>query len=152
MTRLMNLWIVKFLREVIRRFNEDQGAVLAGYIAYASMLAGFPFLIFSISVLGLVLDPDDECEYTSAPRVALDIDGIGVLEITPLTAEVIDQLPTWQGTQVTGGQLYGGRFTDDAAYLTLVTPSCRVLALPGAHVDEDHVADVLSQLEADWQV
>ena len=101
--------------------------------------------------LGVVIDPDDECELTTAARVALSIDGIGVLEVTPLTAEVIDQLPTWQGTEVAAGQLYGGRFTDDAAYLTLVTDTCRVLAMPGAHADEDHVADVLSQLEADWQ-
>jgi len=83
--------------------------------------------------------------------VALSIDQIGVLEVTPLTAETIDQLPTWQGTQVDGGQLYGGRFTDDAAYLTLVTDTCRVLAMPGADADEDQVAQLLSELEANWQ-
>lgn len=99
--------------------------------------------------LGLILDPDDEVEFTSAPRVALSLD-IGVLEITPLTQEVIDQLPTWQGTEVGAGQLYAGRFTDDSAYLTLVTPTCRVLALPAADADEDHVAGVLAELEATW--
>jgi len=103
------------------------------------------------SQLGVTIDPDDECEFTTAPRVAMNIDRVGVLEITPLTAEVIDQLPTWQGSEVTGGQLYGGRFTDTAAYLTLVTATCRVLAMPGADAHEDHVAQVMSQLEADWQ-
>ncbi|MEM7059764.1 MAG: YihY/virulence factor BrkB family protein, partial [Pseudomonadota bacterium] len=56
---ILSLWIVRFLRETIRRFNEDQGAVLAGYIAYSSMLASLPFLIFSISLLGVVLSPED---------------------------------------------------------------------------------------------
>lgn len=101
--------------------------------------------------LGVVVDPDDECEFTTAPRVALDLIGLGVLEITPLTAEVIDQLPTWEGSQVAGGMLYGGRFTNDAPYLTLVTPTCRVLALPGANADEDHVAEIMTSLEVDWQ-
>lgn len=101
--------------------------------------------------LGVTLDPDDEVEYTTAPRVAVQLP-MGVIEVTPLTEEVIDQLPAWQGTNVAGGQLYGGRFTDDAAYLTLVTPTCRVLALPGPDVDEDHVAALLSGFEATWHV
>ena len=99
--------------------------------------------------LGVVLDPDDEAEFTSAPRVALTVD-VGVLEVTPLTAEVIDELPTWEGSPVSGGQLYGGRFTDNAVYLTLVTPTCRVLALSGTGANEDQVAKAMSGLRADW--
>lgn len=41
--------------ETLRRFNEDQGAVLAGYIAYASMLSVFPFLIFAFSLAGMMI-------------------------------------------------------------------------------------------------
>lgn len=121
------------------------------YDSATGLLALVGALRPNADALGVVVDPDDECEFTTAPRVALSLDAIGVLEITPLTAEIIDQLPTWQGTQVEGGQLYGGRFTDDAAYLTLVTETCRVLAMPGAGTDEDDVAAVLAQLEADWQ-
>ena len=121
------------------------------YDSVPGLLALVGALQPAASSLGVVLDPDDECEFTTAPRVALDLAGIGVLEVTPLTAEVIDQLPTWQGTTVASGELYGGRFTDDAAYLTLVTATCRVLALPGAGADEDDVAEILSNLEADWQ-
>ena len=65
--------------------------------------------------------------------------------------ELVDQLPGWHGTRVAGGQLYGGRFTDDAPYLTLVTTTCRVLALPGAGVDEDLLAEMMASLEVDWQ-
>ena len=45
----------RFSSEVIRRFNQDQSAVLAGYIAYASMLAGFPFLIFTLTLAGEII-------------------------------------------------------------------------------------------------
>ena len=121
------------------------------YDSVPGLLALVGALRPSADRLGVVVRPDDECEFTAAPKVALAIESLGVLEITPLTAEVIDQLPAWQGTAVAGGQLYGGRFTDSAAYLTLVTSHCRVLAMPGSGVDEDHVAQVLSELTADWQ-
>ena len=99
--------------------------------------------------LGAVLEPDPDIEFTTAPRVAISTD-LGILDVTPLTAEVIDLLPTWQGTPVTGGQLYGGRFNDDAAYLTLVTDSCRVIAMPAAGADEDRVARDVALLGAEW--
>ena len=103
----------------------------------------------SASRLGVVVEPSPDIEFTTAPRVALST-AIGILDITPLTAEVIDLLPTWQGTEVAGGQLYGGRFTDDAAYLTLVTGSCRVLIMPAAGADEDQVARQVADLSAEW--
>ena len=102
------------------------------------------------TMLGVVLEPDDECEYTSAPRVALTLP-IGVVEVTPLTAEVIDRLPTWKGSPVQRGELYGGQFTDDAPYLTLVTDTCRVLALPGPGISGDVAATAMAAFEAEWQ-
>lgn len=59
MKRILNSLPCRFVVETVRRFNEDQGAVLAGYIAYATMLSGMPFLIFAISLLGVVLGPED---------------------------------------------------------------------------------------------
>lgn len=50
-------YAVRFVLETVRRFNQDQGAVLAGYIAYASMLSVFPFLIFAFSLAGLMIEP-----------------------------------------------------------------------------------------------
>ena len=52
---IKQIYVVRFLLETIRRFNEDQGAVLAGYIAYAAMLSLFPFLIFAISLAGVLI-------------------------------------------------------------------------------------------------
>ena len=53
--RIKRIYAVRFLMETVRRFNKDQGAVLAGYIAYASMLSVFPFLIFGFSLAGLLI-------------------------------------------------------------------------------------------------
>lgn len=44
-----------FLKAVYRRFSADEATVLAGYIAYASMLSGMPFLIFAVSVGAFVI-------------------------------------------------------------------------------------------------
>ena len=53
--RVLKLPWVRFLREVFRRYGADQSPVLAGYIAYAAMLAGFPFLIFTITLAGATI-------------------------------------------------------------------------------------------------
>lgn len=120
------------------------------YAGVSTLLAFIGALRPAETRLGVVLDPDDECEYSSAPRVALDLP-VGVVEITPLTAEVIELLPTWRGTAVRGGELYGGRFTDDAPYLTLVTETCRVVVLPGATTDVDEATRMLADLDATWR-
>jgi len=103
----------------------------------------------SATQLGVTIAPNDEIEFASPPRVALQLE-LALIEIMPLTAEVIDLLPTWEGTQVAGGQLYGGRFGDNSAYITMVTDTCRVLAMPAAGVDPDEVADLLTSLFVTW--
>jgi len=45
--------IYRIGRESLRRFVEDDGAAMAGYIAFSSLLAIFPFLIFATSLAGL---------------------------------------------------------------------------------------------------
>jgi membrane protein len=53
-TAKRRVWPV--LKEIGRRYSEDQVSVLAGYIAYAAMLAGLPFLIFATALAGIVVD------------------------------------------------------------------------------------------------
>jgi len=119
------------------------------YDSTEALLALVGALRPTASRLGVIVDPDDEIEFTAAPKVAMTLD-LGVLEVTPLTAEVIEQLPAWQGTPVAGGQLYGGQLSDQSIYATLVTPTCRVMALPAADVAPDDVAAALAELHAAW--
>ena len=44
-----------FLWTVVKRFNEDQGSVLSGHIAYSLMLAVVPFLIFATALTGFFI-------------------------------------------------------------------------------------------------
>ena len=53
--RLLRVLAIRFIRDVFRRYAADQSSVYAGYIAYAAMLAGFPFLIFTITLAGAVI-------------------------------------------------------------------------------------------------
>ncbi|MEM8793074.1 MAG: YihY/virulence factor BrkB family protein [Pseudomonadota bacterium] len=55
-----------FLRAVYKRFTVDQGTVLAGYMAYAAMLAGMPFLIFATAMTGIMIGPSYSEEATRA--------------------------------------------------------------------------------------
>ena len=55
LAKLRSLYWVRFTMEILRRFNDDQCAVLAGYISYASMLAAFPFLIFAMALAGSII-------------------------------------------------------------------------------------------------
>jgi len=108
------------------------------YDSVPGLLAFIGSLRPQATSLGVVLNPDDECEYASPAKVALQLP-IGLVELTPLTQEVLDTLPEWEGTSVEGGELFGGRFADGSAYLTLVTDTCRVMVMPSAASDADEV-------------
>lgn len=53
---------MRFVTEVLRRYGEDQGAVLAGYIAYAAMLSAFPFMIFATALAGMLIGTEHSGE------------------------------------------------------------------------------------------
>jgi membrane protein len=78
-----------FLREVVWRFNDDQGTVLAGYLAYSAMLSFMPFLIFATALTGFIVGPQEG-------RAALDLLFEAVPEhvartLEPVVREVIGQ-------------------------------------------------------------
>lgn len=51
---------------VLARFNRDDGAAMAGYIAYAGFLALFPFAIFATALAGTIVGPQDTQDVTDA--------------------------------------------------------------------------------------
>lgn len=87
--RILETRVWKVSAEIVRRFNEDQGAVLAGYIAYAAMLAGFPFLIFTITLAGQIIGESYSAE---AVDVLFNAVPVHVAEtLKPVLMEVIGQ-------------------------------------------------------------
>ncbi|MEM9148478.1 MAG: YihY/virulence factor BrkB family protein [Pseudomonadota bacterium] len=51
-----------FAAAVITRFNDDQGSVLAGYLAYSAMLSLLPFLAFATALAGFIVGPENSDE------------------------------------------------------------------------------------------
>ncbi|MEM1275653.1 MAG: YihY/virulence factor BrkB family protein [Pseudomonadota bacterium] len=78
-----------FLRAVFKRFTKDQGTVLAGYMAYAAMLAGMPFLIFATAMTGILIGPSYSDEATRALFDA--VPGHVAQTIQPVFQEVMGQ-------------------------------------------------------------
>lgn len=63
MMKVAPIWIV---RRALARFNANSGSVVAGYFAYATLLAIFPFLIFAVSLTGQLIGPDKSAEAVAA--------------------------------------------------------------------------------------
>ena len=76
-----------FLRAVYRRFAEDEGTVIAGYIAYSAMLAGMPFLIFTVSLAALLIGEAGADEAVNALFEA--VPGHVAQTLEPVLREVI---------------------------------------------------------------
>jgi len=52
----------RILRAAYVRFNKDDGIAMAGYIAFSSLLAIFPFLIFSAALVGFLVGAEQNEE------------------------------------------------------------------------------------------
>lgn len=50
--------IIKVLYRAGRRFSENDGTAMAGYLAYTAILSIFPFLIFATALTGLIVGED----------------------------------------------------------------------------------------------
>ncbi|MFK7942055.1 MAG: YihY/virulence factor BrkB family protein, partial [Paracoccaceae bacterium] len=103
--RALRLGWIRFLREVMRRYSADQSSVLAGYIAYAAMLAGFPFPIFTITLAGTIIG-----ERYSVEAVELMFDtlpGRVAQTLEPVLHEVIGVERGGVLTLALAGTIYG---------------------------------------------
>ena len=53
--RAKSIW--RITRSAVARYNRDDGAAMAGYIAYSAFLSAFPFAIFGTALAGSFVDP-----------------------------------------------------------------------------------------------
>ncbi|MBY8975554.1 YihY/virulence factor BrkB family protein [Rhodobacteraceae bacterium NNCM2] len=78
-----------FLYAVYEQFNRDEGTVLAGYIAYATMLAGLPFLLFVTATAGMVIGEDGSQQAVDRLFSLLPVNVAQTIE--PVLLDVIGQ-------------------------------------------------------------
>lgn len=87
MTRLR--WLYEVGREALRSFDRDDAWALSGYIAFAVLLAFFPFLIFATALAGLLVGPEEgvrivQLLFEMAPKDIAD-------SLAPLLTDVLDK-------------------------------------------------------------
>jgi len=78
-----------FLWRVVKRFNEDQGTVLSGHIAYSLMLSVVPFLIFATALTGFIVGAEESQAALNALFAVVPEHVARTLE--PVLLEVIGQ-------------------------------------------------------------
>lgn len=96
MLRAVKRRVWPFVSAVIWRFQDDQGSVLAGYLAYAGMLSLLPFLVFATALAGFVVGPENS-------EAALEVLFDGVPEHVARTLEpvVLEVLAHRRGSVLT---------------------------------------------------
>jgi hypothetical protein len=63
-------------------------------------------------------------------RLAKEVPGLGLLEMTALTKTTSRRLPSWRGARLPHGELFRDTLDDDSTYFLLATPSAMVTVLP----------------------
>ena len=125
------------------------GGVLStrSYVSAESVVDLMAALRPTPSRRGAFADPDDTVQFVGPARVSITTD-FGVLALSPLTTQVVRLLPDWSGSAVAHGELFSGRHSDNAAYLTLVTPTARCVLMVNG--DPDDAVGFMADLRVDW--
>jgi hypothetical protein len=142
--------------EALPRFDAvwqgDTGVVMIG--AYGTVQAAVD-LVASLGItttaLGARLSPTGATRFVSYPTVVVEAPGFGLLEVVPLTQEVMAQLPDWAGTSTAGGDLYAGSLSRSTGYLTLVGATARTHVMVRTGADLDSAAGLAAELQVNWQ-
>ncbi|MEH0939017.1 hypothetical protein [Micromonospora psammae] len=97
---------------------------------------------------GLVVRPDPRAasRFTAPATVLKQVPGLGLLDMTPLTAERARQLPSWRGLRTRAGELFRDTLSDGKPYFVLAAADTWVTVLPLADTVLDRVPDLVDRL------
>ncbi|MUN36079.1 hypothetical protein [Actinomadura litoris] len=87
---------------------------------------------------GVTAETRGRARRTGPAEAAKEIPGLGLLEITALTARTRGRLPSWRGAPVAGGELFRDTVEGQGPYFLLALDSLLVTVLP----EEDRVREV----------
>ena len=111
---------------------------------------------------GLIIHPRDpgQTRLRKIPRLVKWIDGVGVLDVEPLTPEVTRQLPPYRGRSTPGGELFvdrreaqtvGERVKPATNIYVLVTPTARCSIGPDSRVLEPVLLERIARVRVEWR-
>ena len=97
---------------------------------------------------GLVVRPDARAgsRFAAPANVVKQVPGLGLLDMTPLTAERARQLPPWRGLRTGAGELFRDTLSDGKPYFVLAAAETWVTVLPLADTVVDRVPDTVGRL------
>ncbi|MDO3703066.1 hypothetical protein Q3W71_15455 [Micromonospora sp. C28SCA-DRY-2] len=97
---------------------------------------------------GLTVRPQPRAgsRYAAPATVLKQVPGLGLLDMTPLTAERTRQLPSWRGLATGAGELFRDTLSDGKPYFVLAAADAWVTVLPLADTVVDRVPDLVSRL------
>jgi len=95
---------------------------------------------------GLALRPGSGSSFAAPATVTGQVPGLGLLEITSLTAQHATQLPRWRGLTTPAGELFRDTLTDGSPYFVLVTEDTWTTVLPLRDTAVDRVPELVGQL------
>ncbi len=83
----------------------------------------------------------------AAPATVIkQVPGLGLLDMTPLTAERARQLPSWRGLRTGAGELFRDTLSDGKPYFVLAAADAWVTVLPLPDTALDRVPDLVDRL------
>ncbi|MEU5941860.1 hypothetical protein ABZ807_22350 [Micromonospora sp. NPDC047548] len=114
----------------------------------ADLLAVLRTLRIAEHADGLAVRPDSRAgsRFTAPATVIKQVPGLGLLDMTPLTAERARQLPSWRGLPTRAGELFRDTLSDGKPYFVLAGTDTWVTVLPLADTVVDQVPDLVARL------
>ncbi|MGN9891662.1 hypothetical protein [Micromonospora sp. L31] len=97
---------------------------------------------------GVIVRPDTRAgsRFAAPATVLKQVPGLGLLDMTPLTAERTRQLPSWRGLRTGAGELFRDTLSDGQPYFVLAAADTWVTVLPLADTVLDRVPDLVDGL------
>jgi hypothetical protein len=97
---------------------------------------------------GLVVRPDAKAgsKFAAPATVIKQVPGLGLLDMTSLTAERARQLPSWRGLPTRAGELFRDTLSDGKPYFVLAAADTWVTVLPLADTVLDQVPNLVNRL------
>ncbi len=95
---------------------------------------------------GLSVRPTAGSSFATPATVTGQVPGLGLLEISPLTAQHSAQLPRWRGLTTPAGELFRDTLTDGSPYFILVTADTWITVLPLRDTVLDRIPDLVGNL------
>ncbi len=95
---------------------------------------------------GISLTPQAGSGFAAPAVVVKQVPGLGVLEVSPLTAEHAKQLPRWRGLTTRAGELFQDSLSDGEPYFVVATDQLWVTVLPLRDTVIDQVPNLVDQL------